>query len=83
MKFLLDNWMLISVALVSGAMLVWPTIGRAQRAGSVSPTQAVLLINRERAIVADVSETEESPPATSWVPATCRWASWSSAWRTP
>ena len=59
MKFLMDNWMLISVAFVSGAMLLWPAIGRGQRAGTLSPPQAVQLINRERAVVVDVSETEE------------------------
>jgi rhodanese-related sulfurtransferase len=59
MKFLMDNWMLISVAFVSGAMLIWPVVGRGPRAGSVSPEQAVQLINRERAVVVDVSETDE------------------------
>ena len=59
MKFLMDNWMLISVAFVSGAMLLWPVVGRGQRAGSVTPEQAVQLINRERAVVVDVSENDE------------------------
>jgi len=57
-KFFIDNWMLISVALASGAMLAWPMIQGAT-AGGVSCAQAVQLINRERAIVLDVSETEE------------------------
>ncbi len=26
MKFIIDNWMLISVAFVSGAMLLWPAV---------------------------------------------------------
>jgi rhodanese-related sulfurtransferase len=59
MKFLIDNWMLILVAFVSGAMLVWPAVGRAPRAGGVTPNSAVQLINREKAIVVDVSEAEE------------------------
>ena len=59
MKFLMDNWMLISVAFVSGAMLLWPVVGRGPRAGSVTPEQAVQLINRERAVVVDVSENDE------------------------
>jgi rhodanese-related sulfurtransferase len=59
MKFLMDNWMLISVAFASGAMLVWPAVGRSTRAGNVTPSQAVHLMNRERAIVVDVSETSE------------------------
>jgi len=57
-KFFIDNWMLISVALASGAMLAWPMIQGAT-AGGVTCAQAVQLINRERAIVLDVSETEE------------------------
>ena len=58
MKFLIDNWMLISVALASGAMLLWPAIQGAT-AGGLSTANAVQLINRERAVVVDVSEAEE------------------------
>ena len=56
MKFILDNWMLISVALVSASLLFWPVI---QGAGGLSPTQAVQLMNREKAVVVDVCEAEE------------------------
>jgi rhodanese-related sulfurtransferase len=58
-KFLLDNWMLISVALSSGALLLWPVIAGGARAGSLSPAAAVQLINREKAVVIDVSEPHE------------------------
>ena len=58
MKFILDNWMLISVALSSGAMLVWPVL-RGATSGGLSAAHAVQLINRERAVVLDVSEAEE------------------------
>ncbi|MBA3770999.1 MAG: rhodanese-like domain-containing protein [Ramlibacter sp.] len=58
MKFLIDNWMLFSVALTSGAMLLWPAVQGAT-AGGLSTAGAVQLINRERAVVVDVSETEE------------------------
>jgi rhodanese-related sulfurtransferase len=57
-KFLIDNWMLISVALASGGMLLWPVIQGAS-AGGLSSAQAVQLINRERAVIVDVSEAEE------------------------
>jgi rhodanese-related sulfurtransferase len=57
-KFIIDNWMLISVAFASGAMLLWPAIQGAT-AGGLSTANAVQLINRERAVVVDVSETEE------------------------
>ena len=58
MKFFIDNWMLISVAFASGAMLLWPVIQGAT-SGGVSTAGAVQLINREKAVVVDVSETEE------------------------
>ena len=58
MKFIFDNWMLISLALVSGGMLLWPTLKGATSAG-VSPAAAVQLINREKAVVVDVSDTSE------------------------
>lgn len=57
-NFLLDNWMLILVALTSGAMLVWPMVGRGGGA-SVSPNEAVRLINREKGVLIDVSEPTE------------------------
>jgi rhodanese-related sulfurtransferase len=57
-KFFIDNWMLISVAFASGAMLLWPVVQGAT-GGGLSTANAVALINRERAVVVDVSETEE------------------------
>ena len=59
MKFFMDNWLLILVAFASGGLLVWPVASRSLRAGSLSPSGAVHLINREKAIVVDVCETEE------------------------
>ena len=59
MKFLIDNWTLIAIALASGGMLVWPLIASGMNAGALSASGAVQLINRERAVVVDVSETEE------------------------
>jgi rhodanese-related sulfurtransferase len=57
-NFIIDNWMLISVAVASGAMLLWPAVQGAT-AGGLSAANAVQLINRERAVVLDVSDTEE------------------------
>ena len=59
MKFLIDNWMLIGLALASGGMLLWPLIAGGMMAGSLSASAAVQLINREKAVVIDVSESEE------------------------
>ena len=59
MKFLIDNWMLISIALASGGMLVWPMVAGGMNAGALSASAAVQLINREKAVVVDVSEADE------------------------
>ena len=59
MNFFIDNWMLIGIALASGGMLVWPLISSGMAAGSLSATGAVQLINRDKAVVIDVSEVEE------------------------
>ena len=60
MRFFLDPlvWLLILAAAVSGALLFWPAFSRA-RNGGVSPTEAVRLMNREKAVVIDVSEPGE------------------------
>jgi len=55
----MDNWMLVAVALGSGAALVWPLMARGMGPGSLTPTGAVQLINREKAVVVDVSEADE------------------------
>jgi rhodanese-related sulfurtransferase len=59
MKFFLDNWILFLVAFTSGAMLLWPQVQRGMRSGGLNPTAAVMLMNREKAVVVDVSEAEE------------------------
>ncbi|HEY8049334.1 MAG TPA: rhodanese-like domain-containing protein [Ramlibacter sp.] len=58
MKFVIDNWMLVAVAIASGAMLFWPTL-QGVGAGSLTAAMAVHLINRERGVVVDVCEAEE------------------------
>ena len=61
MKFLIDNWMLLAVAFGSGAMLLWPAIkgGALGGAGSLNANGAVNLMNREKAVVVDVSDAAE------------------------
>ena len=58
LKFLLDNWMLISIALASGVMLLLPTLQGAAASG-LSPVQAVQMINREKAQIIDVCSADE------------------------
>ncbi len=56
MKFLLDNWMLIAVALASGVALMVPVLGKGT---GLSPQDMVQLMNREKAVVIDVCEPDE------------------------
>jgi len=51
--------MLISIALASGGMLVWPLIAGGMNAGALNANGAVQLINREKAVVVDVCEANE------------------------
>ncbi len=53
----MQNWMLLLVALTSGLALLWPSI--AKGGGGLSPTEAVLWMNREKAMVIDVCEPGE------------------------
>jgi rhodanese-related sulfurtransferase len=55
----LKNWMLVLTALVSGFFLVWPQLKGKGGAGSIGTNEAVRLINREKAVLIDVSEPEE------------------------
>jgi rhodanese-related sulfurtransferase len=58
LEFVQNNLLWVSVAVVSGAMLLWSFI--AERGGSaVSPMQATLMINREDAVLIDVREAAE------------------------
>lgn len=51
--------MLISIAIASGGMLVWPLIAGGMNAGALNANGAVQLINREKAVVVDVCEPAE------------------------
>ena len=61
MKFLIDNWVLLAVAFGSGAMLLWPALkgGQLGGGGSLNANAAVQMMNREKAVVVDVSEAAE------------------------
>jgi rhodanese-related sulfurtransferase len=58
-NYLLDNWIWIVTALVSGGLLLRPVLGAAGSAGGIAVTEAVRLMNREKAVVIDVSEPDE------------------------
>lgn len=58
MKFIIDNWHLIAIALVSGGLLLWPVLQGAVATG-LDPASAVQLINRQKAVVIDVGDAAE------------------------
>ncbi len=58
MSFFIDNWILIAVAFASGAMLVWPAVKAGGRTGTLNANDAVTLMNREKAVVIDVSDAK-------------------------
>ena len=57
-KFILDNWMLVALALISGGLLLMPVM-QGMAARGISAAQAVHLMNREKAVVVDVSDPHE------------------------
>jgi len=57
-EFLTENWMLIVIAVVSGAMLMVPGIG-GSGAAVIQPMKAVQMMNHEKAVVIDVCEPNE------------------------
>jgi rhodanese-related sulfurtransferase len=59
MPFLQHNWALVLIAVASGGMLLAPGIRASARGGGLTPGAAVQSINRERAVVVDVSEADE------------------------
>ncbi len=56
MKFLLDNWMLLAMALASGFALLLPVL---TKGSGLDPHAMVQLMNRDKAIVIDVCEPDE------------------------
>ena len=59
MKFVIENILLIAVAIVSGSMLLWPYLRRGGSGPWASAGEATLLINRQDALVLDVRDNAE------------------------
>jgi rhodanese-related sulfurtransferase len=59
LKFVIDNIFMIIVALVSGAMLLWPLVARRGAGPMVDTLQATRMINDENAVVVDVRDATE------------------------
>jgi rhodanese-related sulfurtransferase len=58
LPFVAHNWALVLIAVVSGSLLLAPGLAASARPG-VTPGVAVQMINREKAVVVDVSEADE------------------------
>jgi len=58
-SFVVDNWYLFATALVSGGMLLWPTLSGGMGGSRVSAADAVRMINREKAVLIDISDPAE------------------------
>jgi rhodanese-related sulfurtransferase len=58
-KFVENNLLLFAVAVISGAMLLWPLVRRGTGGPWVSVAQATQLINREDAVMVDVRDQGE------------------------
>lgn len=56
MNFLIENWMLLLVALASGLGLLLPVLSKG---AGLDPQAMVQLMNREKAVVIDVCEPDE------------------------
>lgn len=56
MKFFIDNIWLVALVLISGGMLLWPSLQR--RGAKVTPLQATQLINQGKIVIVDVRDQE-------------------------
>ena len=59
MSFVIENWVLLSVALTSGGMLLWPVLSSGGGGDSLNPNEVVQLMNRDKAVVVDVCGADE------------------------
>lgn len=58
MSYLADNWYWMVAAAASGSTLLWLQLKEGAGAG-ITPQEAVMLINREKALVVDVCDAAE------------------------
>ena len=59
MKFVTENFFLIAIAIISGAMLLWPMITRRMAGASVDTHAATRMVNDQGAILVDVRSSDE------------------------
>lgn len=56
MKFILDHIFLVGIAVLSGGALLWPVL--TQRGKKATPLEVTQLINRGKATIVDVRDTD-------------------------
>ncbi|VCU70525.1 molybdopterin biosynthesis protein MoeB [Pigmentiphaga humi] len=54
MEFIVDNILLIALALVSGGLLVWQSMRGGQSGGALSPAEATAAVNQRQAVFVDI-----------------------------
>lgn len=59
MKFIIENGLLILIAFVSGALLVWPAILRRTSGALVTHLQATQLMNSKNTLLVDIRTSDE------------------------
>jgi len=58
-EFILKNWALVLIAVLSGGMLLWPTLRKGTGGAWVNTLQATQLMNRQDALVVDLRPAPE------------------------
>ena len=60
MSFIINNWMLELIMVLSGGMLLWPLVqGRFSKMKEIGTLNVTQLINRQNAVLLDVREARE------------------------
>ncbi len=59
MSFILDNIFIILVALISGAMLAWPSLSRTRGTKGIDVTAATQIVNQQHGVFVDIRSPEE------------------------
>jgi rhodanese-related sulfurtransferase len=52
-SFVIENWVLLAVALMAGGMLLWPAMSSGGGADTLNPNEVVQWMNREKAVVVE------------------------------
>ncbi len=60
MSFIINNWMLELIMVLSGGMLLWPLVQKQfGNVKDIGTAQAIQLINRQNAVLLDVRDAKE------------------------